>query len=113
MTETEAIERQIKALREQAQSHLIDARNRPWCATSLTHVAELETEQAEALERAKAKAKAWEAVAKAFDVDIEDGVREDMLKISERKSRWVDGIGIVFGPISKEYVEAIKEALKA
>ena len=113
MTETEAIERQIKALREQAQNHLIDARNQPWCATSLTNVAELETEQAEALERAKAKAKAWEAVTKAFEVDIEDGVREDMLKISERKSRWVDGIGIVFGPISKEDVEAIKEALEA
>ena len=65
-----------------------------------------------ALEVAKAKAEAWEAVTKAFDVDIEDGVCEDMLKISERKSRWVDGIGIVFGPISKEGVEAIKEALE-
>lgn len=113
MTETEAIEQRIKALREQANNHLIDARNQPWCATSLTHVAELETEQAEALEKAKAKVKAWEAVAKAFDVDIEDGVLEDMLKISERKSRWVDGIGIVFGPISKEGAEAIKEALEA
>lgn len=113
MTETEAIEQRIKALMEQANNHLIDARNQPWCATSLAHVAELETEQAEALEKAKAKVKAWEAVAKAFDVDIEDGVLEDMLKISERKSRWVDGIGIVFGPISKEGAEAIKEALEA
>ena len=68
MTEIEAIERQIKALREQANNHLIGARNQPWCATSLTQVAELETEQAEALERAKEKLESQSAKEKAFDI---------------------------------------------
>ena len=106
MTEIEAIEEIIIRTKEKMAE--LKPNNNPFDFADYAFCKQI----VKALEVTKAKVKAWEAVAKAFDVEIEDGVLEDMLKISERKSRWVDGIGIVFGPISKEGVEAIKEAME-